>query len=310
VLGTDSTQFAGQSLSNVGGPNFWAPNETLVTNGGAVNSGTTFVQHSQVTFLTVNFSEAVTINTTNLASVFSLQASDPITAVSWASGVATITTSTVNGFTAGQSVTISGAGGFNGTFSITPSATNPLQFTYALATNPGAVTLGTNSNVTFAVTLGTITTNGTTSGTTLIGVTQAIIKFAAGSAGTFGFAARTIEGQSVSVGLNDADYFLSTNGADITSNGVFLDTAHNGNPSDVSGTEIDEFWRLFGDDRGVRAVDQNAVNDFKAVNGSTSGAKGSKYVYYEDFNLDGNIDVSNTIDQAAILQRLNKNLGA
>src|SRR5262249_2611931 len=61
-----------------------------------------------------------------------------ITAVSWASGVVTITAA--NSFVAGQIVNVSGLTptGYNGTFTLL-SATSA-QFTYALATNPGAAT--------------------------------------------------------------------------------------------------------------------------------------------------------------------------
>jgi len=64
VLGTNSTQFAGQALNNVGGPNYWAPNETVVVNDGSSN------QHSQVSELTLTYNEPVTI--ANLTTDFSV----------------------------------------------------------------------------------------------------------------------------------------------------------------------------------------------------------------------------------------------
>jgi hypothetical protein len=64
-----------------------------------------------------------------------------VAAASWASGsggVATITTSAAHGLSTGQSVSISNASpnGWNGTYVVT--VTGPTQFTYALASNPGA----------------------------------------------------------------------------------------------------------------------------------------------------------------------------
>src|SRR5262249_4883606 len=61
-----------------------------------------------------------------------------ITAVSWSSGVVTITAA--NSFAAGQIVNVSGLApaGYNGTFTLLSATAT--QFTYALATNPGAAT--------------------------------------------------------------------------------------------------------------------------------------------------------------------------
>lgn len=55
TLGTNSTKFVGSPLDSVGGPNGWAPEETV-----AVNDGGS-VQHSQVTELTVTFNTPVSI---------------------------------------------------------------------------------------------------------------------------------------------------------------------------------------------------------------------------------------------------------
>ncbi len=71
-----------------------------------------------------------------------------INAATWASGVATITTSAIPagsaGFSVGQSVTISGMqpAGYDGTFTITSvvSTSQSTTFTYALATGPGTAT--------------------------------------------------------------------------------------------------------------------------------------------------------------------------
>jgi autotransporter-associated beta strand protein len=62
---TQSTAFGGQALNNIGSPNFWAPEETVVVNDG------TNPQHSQVSELTVNFNEPVSI--ANLTGDFTVQ---------------------------------------------------------------------------------------------------------------------------------------------------------------------------------------------------------------------------------------------
>ncbi len=78
-----------------------------------------------------------------LTDVSSVTPSGAITAATWVSGVATITTPAglPQGFSVGQSVTISGMTptGYNGTFTIA-SVLGATQFTYALTTNPGAAT--------------------------------------------------------------------------------------------------------------------------------------------------------------------------
>jgi len=71
-----------------------------------------------------------------------------ITSATWNAGVATITTSVPHFFAIGKAVTIAGMtpSGYNGTFTITgivpavPAGNPSTTFTFALATNPGAVT--------------------------------------------------------------------------------------------------------------------------------------------------------------------------
>jgi hypothetical protein len=62
-----------------------------------------------------------------------------IISANWSNGTATITTNAPNGFVTGELVTIADMSplGFNGTFAVT--VTSPTTFTYALATNPGAM---------------------------------------------------------------------------------------------------------------------------------------------------------------------------
>ena len=66
-----------------------------------------------------------------------------ITSIAWATGVATVTTTTPHGIPSGDTVLATIAGvtpsGYNGTYEVTSTGTN--TFTYALASNPGAVTV-------------------------------------------------------------------------------------------------------------------------------------------------------------------------
>lgn len=68
------------------------------------------------------------------------QPSKTVTAMSWSSGVVTVTVAG-HGYATGNVVTIAGVtpAGYNGTYSITVTGAN--TFTYALASNPGAVTV-------------------------------------------------------------------------------------------------------------------------------------------------------------------------
>ena len=94
-------------------------------------------------------------NATSLSALpLSQGASTPITAASWASGVATITVGSNTNFTVGSTVVISGItsggpGTFDGTFTITGTSSSN-KFTYAVASSPGTAT----------VTGATATTNG------------------------------------------------------------------------------------------------------------------------------------------------------
>jgi hypothetical protein len=299
---TNSTQFGGQAMNSIGGPNFWAPSMSVQVNDGNA-------QHSQVGFLVLNFSEPVTIGATDLTTVFKVKDSENVTAASWASGTASITLQYPLTLTTGQTVTVSGMtpAGFNGTFTVTGVSGN--TFTYSLANNPGSGPVGfgtvTGNNLSLS-----ITSDGTVGSSSITNVGSVTIKFNSGGPDTFNFpSSKTVAGQTLSVGLNDGNYFLNTDGTKISNNGVFLDYNHNGNPGS-GGTQVDEFWRLFGDSRGSRAVDGTSFGDFKTVDNSTLGAKGSKYVWYFDSNEDGNIDVGNTTDKTAFNARLFKNIKA
>jgi hypothetical protein len=310
---TNSTKFGGQSANSIGGPNFWAPELSVQLNDGNV-------QHSQVGYLVLNFNEAVTIGATDLTTVFKVTDSENVTAASWASGTASITLQFPVTLTAGSSsVTISGMtpAGFNGTFLVTGVSGN--TFTYSLANNPGSGPVGfgkvTGNNLSLS-----ITSNGTVGSSSITNVTQVIIKFNSGSPDTFNFATgsatvgtSTSNGgqQLVNVGLNDGNYFLNTDGTKISNNGVFLDYQHNGNPGSTGGTQVDEFWRLFGDSRGTRGVSAANLGDFQTTEGQastittkTGKAPNPNYKWYFDSNEDQGVDVGNTIDKTAFNNHL------
>lgn len=71
-----------------------------------------------------------------------IAATQVVTAMSWAVGVVTVTTTTAHGLAAGSFVNISGVtpAGYNGLVQVVTVPTGT-TFTYALATNPGAVTV-------------------------------------------------------------------------------------------------------------------------------------------------------------------------
>jgi hypothetical protein len=230
-LGPNSTAFVGSSLNNVGGPNGWAPIETV-----SVNDGTSS-QHSQILELTVTFSAPV--NITDLAAAFHVVDQN---------GVAL--------------------------------SINVTDF------NTGATTVGATGPVPDT------------------GATSVVITFNPDATHTFTATSQVFtdanNGNKPTVGLVDGNYFLNTVAADITANGVALDGAHNGVAgSTTTGTgnlngngvnEVDEFWRLFGDATGQRAV--NGL-DSSAMHGAYNTTSASpNYLWYLDFNMDGGINSS------------------
>ena len=203
-LGTNTTPtlFVGQELSNIGGPNTWAPQEYVYTNDPNADNN----QHSQVSELTVVFSEPVTVNPA--------------------------------------------------AFTVTDASGNTLSINILTAD---------------------ITDGGTPITSTTSGLTQVVITFntsggpAAGD--TFSYGAGVTDPMGNTVGLTDGDYYLSTNGANITSGSLYLDYLKNGNLANAQGTEVDEFWRFFGDANGTRRVNNaDAAAFFLANNSNVNGA--------------------------------------
>ena len=115
---------------------------------GAISSGlySTLIGNTGASF-------SVSMNgTANSVSIKTFDVNYNIASASWASGVATISTTTANTFETGQSITIGSVSpsGYNGTYTIT--VVNPTTFTYSLASNPGTyVSGGTASSQPVAV---------------------------------------------------------------------------------------------------------------------------------------------------------------
>ena len=94
-----------------------------------------------------------TFTITGTPGATAISAPDAISNATWAAGVATITTTGLNGVQVNQQVTIGGVSvpGYNGTFTVTSVNALFNQFTYALPTYPGATTGGTQRNAPDAI---------------------------------------------------------------------------------------------------------------------------------------------------------------
>jgi hypothetical protein len=133
VLGTNTsnTNFSGEPLNSIGGPNFWADEMNVVVNDGTSN------QHSQVSELTLTFASPVKL--TGTADRFQITAATDNGA---SANTATVTTSSAHDFMVGQTINIIGVTGTGWT-------------------GNKVITAITSTTITFA--RGTITANGTTS---------------------------------------------------------------------------------------------------------------------------------------------------
>jgi hypothetical protein len=106
------------------------------------------------------------------------------------------------------------------------------------------------------------------------GVTSVVITFTNSGSDTFAYAAGVTDPLGNSVGLNDGNYFLHTDASQISNNGQHLDWQHNGNPGNTTGTESDEFWRLFGDTTGQRLVNSTDNVAFLGADHSVNNSFG------------------------------------
>jgi hypothetical protein len=339
-----STNFTGQSVNNVNGPNYWAPNETVLVNDGSSN------QHSQVSELTMNFNEPVNIS--NLFTDFAVKDSsgnflsinvttdtgistygaDFYSVLGASESGSTVTVSLdpssvasdSNGlaYIVGQKVVVSGVGqGYNGTVTVTGVNTSNDTFTYTdsfTGLAPISFNSATYEGSTFDFAASPLPATGVSKVTiTFNDDGKDVMTYSALYTGSGGY-----DALGNSTYLVDGNYFLNTTAADITNNGVALDGGHNGVPgSPTMGTgnlngngmyEVDEFWRLFGDVNGDRRVNGLDNSVYTQTVGSTGGGSGQTggtglYLWYLDSNMDGNI---NSTDTTAFHKQLGKVLNA
>jgi hypothetical protein len=162
VLGTNTSNsnYSGQKLNNIGGPNFWADQMKVVVNDGTSN------QHSQVSELTLTFASPVTLN--GIASQFTITAA---TDNGSGAGTATVTTSVAHNFVVGQSVSITGVTGTGWTGQKLVTAVTANTVTFARGTITANGTLGATPRVTA---LNTTTTGGANGSTTFANIFQVL----------------------------------------------------------------------------------------------------------------------------------------
>jgi hypothetical protein len=284
---TSNTNFSGQPLNHIGGPNTWAAQMQVLVNDGTSN------QHSQVSELTLTFSSPVTLN--GQVSRFLVAANGAV--FNAGAGTATITFQTSHNFLVGQSVTVvSVAGtGWAGIKVITAVTANSITFASGTIAANGTVTVGTSAvqalntattgtsgfqnifqvvsavgnnpvNAVFVIPTGFGTYNATTGQGT--NVTKVIVRFLSTPLTTLSFTNADPFGNKV--GLVDGNFFLNTNATLITDGtGHQLDGDRNGT---FGGNGHDEFWRLFGDTNGDRFVDGLDAAAFAKADGTQQSA--------------------------------------
>jgi hypothetical protein len=217
-----------------------------------------------------SFAQATGSLSTSFRNTFSVLSTATITSLTESGTTVTVTTAVTHFFTVGQQVTISNASvsGYNGTFTITAVTGN--TFTYTAASSGLANATGGTASVPVNLVFTIPTGGGTYVSATGIAtnVTVLVVKFLATGNLTVAFTNADPLGNKV--GLNDGNYFLNTNPANVTDGtGHQLDGAHTG----TFGTPgHDEFWRLFGDVNGTRFVDALSAFSFGKADGTSNTA--------------------------------------
>jgi hypothetical protein len=266
VTGITGTGWIGQKLIT-------AVTSTSITFArGSITANGTTGSTSAVTALNTTTTGG-TNGSTTFNNIFQVLSTVNISSATESSNTVTVTTSTPLNFTAGETVTINGvsvmgstSNAYNGTFMITSAGSN--TFTYT----DGTTGLGNGSGGTGSVPVQILVSIPTGGGTynaaagTGTNVSTLVVRFLATGNLTLSFTGA--DGLGNKVGLNDGNYFLTTDATKVTdAQGKDLDGAHNGTFGSAGN---DEFWRLFGDVNGTRTVDALDAAFFGAHDGSTT----------------------------------------
>jgi hypothetical protein len=328
TLGPNSTQFAGQSLDNISGPNFWAPALTVVVNDGSSN------QHSQVSELTLFFDEPV--NIVNLltdfqvkdanGNVLSINVTDPNTGVTTVGATgpvpdtgATMLVITFNlntGAAAGDTYAYGTTGGtpnadvFGNSIALT-NGNFFLNTKVADITNNGIALDGAHNGVGGSTTQGTGNLNGNgvneidefwrlfgdANGTRFVDALDAHI-----FGTTEGSVLNAVSDSVVSASSSPTGLITLTTtaqngfqqGEQVAISGVMISGNAN-NP--YNGNFFIQSVTL--NTNGTTTITYQALSVPSAAADANTGALSTvPYLWYLDFNQDGNIDVGNTLDSA------------
>jgi hypothetical protein len=327
--GTNSTQFAGAALNNIGGPNDWAPQMTVQVNDGSSN------QHSQVAELTLTFSSPV--NIADLVSEFQLKdASGNVLSITVTDLNNALTTAGATGpvpdpsttqlfisFNAGSIDTFNfGTATFTDQFGNTPTVglndgnyfLNTKVSGIASAANSAVLLDGAHNGVSGSTTTGTGNLNGNGINEVdefwrLFGDTMGRRQVDAEDLVNFG-------GTTTAAGANGT--LMSNSGASATISAA--SQAVGGHAVTVtttaaSGFQIGEVVNITGLPAGYNGLfvitgvsgntfTYNASSTGLAPFSGSGAATLNTYQWYLDFNEDGNIDVGNTLEQTQLTNRL------
>jgi hypothetical protein len=311
---TSSTQFGGQPLNSVGGPNDWAPQMTVAVNDGSSN------QHSQVAELSLTFSAPV--NIVDLRSDFQVKDASgnllSINVFDLNTGATTIGTTGAVPDTGATQVFVTfnadathtftfGTTTFTDLFGNAPTV-GLLDGNYFLNTKVADISSASNSTVLLdgahnGVSGSTTTGTGNLNGNgvnevdefwRLFGDINGTRTVDALDAHAFGLS----DGASMSAGTAATISTATESGSTVTITTSAPSGFSVGEQITISGVSIAGYNGNFI----VTSVSGNTFTYTVAATGLTNGTGGSasanttNYFWYMDNNEDGNIDVGNTLD--------------
>jgi hypothetical protein len=315
---TQSTAFAGQSLNHVGGPNYWAPFITNVF----VNDGSSS-QHSQVSELTITFSEAVTIAS---ATAFSIVDSNGIPL-----SINILTASPINGgtplvfpATGVLSVVITFNNSGSDTFAYATGVTDPLgnsvglnDGNYFLHTDASQISnngkfLDWQHNGNLGNTTGTESDEfwrffGDATGQRLVNSTDNVSFLGADHSVNNSFGDSVASATRSPTGLvtmTMASPSLFAAGELVTISGVTI----GGNASNPYNGTFTILSVVFDGINPTQITYQAASTPTASADPSTGSAAVPTYLWYLDFNEDGLMDTNSTLDHTAFSARLGHRL--